>query len=127
MGRENALMSEGIEEAELADMEQRAKGAFAVAPTPWVAWLETRGGLGGESFIRLGDDPALDQELYIRMYTGSNEIASPDVHLDAVIEFIADACNAIQRLVAEIRPPQPLGVARSNVLSCRPQCFLRCR
>jgi hypothetical protein len=80
-----------------------AEEVFAVAPTPWVAWLESRGGLGGESFIQLGDDPALDQELYIRMYTGSNEIASPDVHLDAVIEFIADACNAIPRLVAEIR------------------------
>jgi hypothetical protein len=37
------------------------------------------------------------------MYTGLNEIASPDVHLDAVIEFIADACNAVPRLVAEIR------------------------
>jgi len=102
-GRENAVMSEGIEEAELVEIEQRAGRAFSVAPAPWVAWLETRGGLGGESFIQLGDDPDLDQELYIRMYTGLNEIASPDVHLDAVIEFIADACNALPRLVAEIR------------------------
>jgi hypothetical protein len=102
-GRENAVMSEGIEEAELVEIEQRAARAFAVAPTPWVAWLETSGGLGGESFIQLGDDLALDQELYIRLYTGSNEIASPDVHLDAVIEFVADACNAIPRLIAEIR------------------------
>jgi hypothetical protein len=102
-GRENAVMSEGIEEAELVEIEQRAARAFAIAPTPWVVWLETRGGLGGESFIQVGDDPGLDQELYIRMYTGLNEIASPDVHLDAVIEFIADACNAVPRLVAEIR------------------------
>jgi hypothetical protein len=36
------------------------------------------------------------------MYAGPNETASPEVHLDAVIEFIADACNAIPRLVAEI-------------------------
>jgi hypothetical protein len=70
---------------------------------PWVAWLETGGGLGGESFIQLGDDPGLDQELYIRMCTGSDEIVSPNVHLDVVIEFIADACNAVPRLVAEIR------------------------
>jgi hypothetical protein len=102
-GRDNGVMSEGIEEAELAEIEQRAARAFAIAPTPWVAWLETRGGLGGESFIQLGDDPALDQELYIRMYTGLTESTSPDVRLDAVIEFIADACNAIPRLVAEIR------------------------
>jgi hypothetical protein len=101
--RENAVMSEGIEEAELAELEQRAARAFAIAPTPWVACLETHGGLGGESFIQLGDDPSLDRELYIRMYTGLNETASPDVHLDAVIEFIADAYNAIPRLIAEIR------------------------
>jgi hypothetical protein len=62
-GRENAVMSDGIEEADLAEMEQRAAPAFAIATAPWVAWLETRGGLGGESFIQVGDDPALDREL----------------------------------------------------------------
>jgi hypothetical protein len=103
-GRENAVMSEGIEEAELVEIEQRAARAFAVAPAPWVAWLETHGGLGGESFIQLGGyDPAIDQEFCIRMYTGSNETPSHGEHLDAVIEFIADACNAVPRLVAEIR------------------------
>jgi len=96
-------MTDGVEEAELVEIEQRAVRAFAVAPPPWVAWLETRGGLGGESFIQLGLDPELDVELYIRFYTGSNEVTSPDVRLDAVIEFIADACNAVPRLVAEIR------------------------
>jgi hypothetical protein len=101
--RENAVINEGIDEAELSEIEQLAARALAIAPTPWVAWPETRGGLGGESFIQIGDDPALAQELYIRMYTGVNETASPDVHLDAVIEFIADACNAIPRLVAETR------------------------
>ena len=55
-GRENAVMSEGIEEVELVEIERRAARAFAVAPTPWVAWLETSGGLGGESFIQLGDE-----------------------------------------------------------------------
>jgi hypothetical protein len=102
-GRDNAVMTEGTEEAELAEIEQRAARAFAIAPTPWVAWLEKSGGLGGESCIGLGDDPALDQESYVRMCAGLNETASPDVHLDAVIEFSADACNAIPRLVAEIR------------------------
>jgi hypothetical protein len=96
-------MTDGIEETELVEIEQRAVRAFAVAPQPWVAWLETRGGLGGESFIQLGDDPELDVEFYIRFYTGSNEVTSPDVRLDAVIEFIADACNAVPRLIAEVR------------------------
>jgi hypothetical protein len=60
----------GIEDDELADIEQRAARAFAVAPTPWVAQPETRQPIGGESFIQLGDDSDLGQELYIRLYTG---------------------------------------------------------
>jgi len=96
-------MSDGIEEAELAEIEQRAARAFAVAPTPWIAQLETRQPISGETFIRLGDDPDLDQELYVRMYRGPNQIASPDVGLDAVVDFIAHASGAIPQLVAEIR------------------------
>jgi hypothetical protein len=100
---DNAVMSDGIGEAELAEIEQRAARAFAVAPAPWVALLETRGGLGGESFIRLGDDPVLDNELYVTLDLGTKRVASPDVGLDAVIEYIAQACDAIPRLIAEIR------------------------
>ncbi len=96
-------MSNDIEEAELAEIEQRATRAFAVAPTPWIARLETRQPIGGETFIQLGDDPAVDQELYIRLYTGASEIASPDVGLDAVVDFIAHASDALPRLIAEIR------------------------
>jgi hypothetical protein len=61
-------MSDDIEEAELVVIERRAARAFAVAPTPWIAQLETRQPIGGETFIQLGDDPAVDQELYIRLY-----------------------------------------------------------
>jgi hypothetical protein len=61
-----------------------------VAPTPWVA-LETRQPIGGESLIWLGNDSHLDQEMYISLYTGPGEIASPDVGLDAVVDFIAAA------------------------------------
>jgi hypothetical protein len=100
---ENVVVSHGIEDYKLADLEQRAALAFAVAPTPWIAQLETRQPIGGESFIRLGDDPDLDQELYIRLYMGPNEIASPDVGLDAVVDFIVEAAQAIPRLIAEIR------------------------
>ncbi len=96
-------MSDGIEETELAEIERRAAEAFAVAPPPWVALLETRGGLAGESFIRLGDEPVLDHELYLTLLLGSTRVASPDVALDAVIDYIAHACDAIPRLIAEIR------------------------
>ena len=92
-----------MEDDELAEIEQRAALAFALAPTPRIAHVETREAIGGESFIRLGDDPDLDQELYVRMYTGPNEIVSPDVGLDAVVDFIAQAAQTIPRLVAEIR------------------------
>jgi hypothetical protein len=96
-------MSDGIAEADLVQIEEQAAQAFAVAPTPWLALLETRHGIGGESFIRLGDDQALDHELYIRLYNGADEIRSPDVGLDAVVDFIAQAANVIPRLIAEIR------------------------
>jgi hypothetical protein len=96
-------MSYGIEETELAEIEQSAAQAFAIAPAPWVALLETRGGLGGESFIRLGDDPVLDRDLYVTLHLGTKRVASPDVGLDAVIEYIAQACDAIPRLTGEIR------------------------
>jgi len=41
--------------------------------------------------------------LYIRLYAGPDEIASPDVGLDAVVDFIAEAAQTIPRLIAEIR------------------------
>ncbi|HEY2077651.1 MAG TPA: hypothetical protein VGH53_15060 [Streptosporangiaceae bacterium] len=96
-------MIDGIDEAELVELEQRAARVLAAAPTPWIAWLETRHAIGGESFIQLGDDPASDQELYIKLYTGSNTVTSPDADLDAVIDFVAHAAAAIPRLIAEVR------------------------
>jgi hypothetical protein len=96
-------MSDGIAEADLVRIEEQAAQAFAVAPTPWLALLETRYGIGGESFIRLGGDQAVDHELYIRLYKGAEEITSPDVGLDAVVDFIAHAADVIPRLIAEIR------------------------
>ena len=72
-------------------------------PHPWIAQLETRHPIGGESFIRLGDDPDLDQELYVRLYMAPDEIASPDVGLDVVVDFIAETAQTIPRLIAEIR------------------------
>jgi hypothetical protein len=68
-------MSDVIGEAELAEIEQRAALAFAVAPTLWTSFLETRGGLGGESFTRLGNDRVRDDELYVRLYLASEQLA----------------------------------------------------
>jgi len=96
-------MSDALGEAELAEIEQRAALAFAAAPTPWASFLETGGGLGGESFIRLGSDPVHDDELYVRLYRASQQIVSPDVRLDAVIDFVAHAAEDIPRLIAEVR------------------------
>ena len=107
-------MSYGIEGTELAEIEEYAAQAFAVAPAPWAALLETRGGLGGESFIRLGDDPVLDNELYITLYLGTNPVASPDVGLDAVIDYIAHACDAMPRLMDEIRRLRSLWAQRAS-------------
>jgi len=97
-------MTEGITEAELAEIEQRVAEALAVAPAPWTSFLETRhGGIGGESFVRIGDDPVLDHELYIRLYLASEQLVSPDIRLDAVIDFVANAADDILRLIAEVR------------------------
>ena len=96
-------MADGIGEPELVEMEQRAIHALDAAPAPWIPLLETRHGLGGESFIQFGDDPRLDQEMYITVDLGSQRLNSPDARLDAVIDFIAHASEDVPRLVAEIR------------------------
>lgn len=41
-------MSDDFEDAELAEIEQRAARAFAVAPAPWIAQLETRQPIGAK-------------------------------------------------------------------------------
>ena len=75
-----------------------------MAPTPWTSFLETRyGGIGGESFIRIGNDPLRSHELYIRLYLATEQLASSDVRLDAVIDFIANAADDITRLITAVR------------------------
>jgi len=41
--------------------------------------------------------------LYLRLYLGPDEIASPEVGLDVVVDFIAETAQTIPRLIAEIR------------------------
>jgi hypothetical protein len=104
----------GIEDPELTEIEQRAGRAFAIAPTPWTPLLETRHVIGGESFIRLGNDPNLDQELYVSLHIGSAATA-------AVVRLLADrSCprpgpeSAAERRFMLRPQPAPLAVRRAE-------------
>ena len=62
-----------------------------------------RQGIGGGSFIRFGDDPDVDHEMYIDVHVGERQLFSPDARLDAIIDFIAHAAEDAPRLLAEIK------------------------
>ena len=68
-----------------------------MAPLP-----RDRGGLGGDSFIRLGDDPDVDQEMYLYVYAAGELVRSP-VRMDPIIEFVGCAPDDVIQLIAEIR------------------------
>jgi len=98
-----AIVKDALPDAELLAIEQRAMRALNVVPTPWNPLLETRHGIGGCSFIQIGDDPAVDNEMYIDVHLGARQLASPDARLDAVIDFVAHAPTDVARLIAETR------------------------
>ena len=102
-GRDNDVMTDPLPDADLEQIEQRAQRALDAAPPPWLPFLETGGGLGGCSFIRIGDDPVTDQEMYLEVQTGDGQLTSPDVQLDQIIDFVARAPEDIMRLIAEVR------------------------
>lgn len=81
-------------------MERRIAAA---APAPWQGRLETRDATGGESYIQVTPDSDEDNEIYLRRFVGARELKSPDVRLDADIDFIAHAREDVPRLIAEIR------------------------
>ncbi|WP_439681088.1 hypothetical protein [Embleya sp. MST-111070] len=89
-----------LSDDELAAIERRAAAA---APGPWLAWLETRGGIGGESFIQLRPDADEDDEIYVRRYIAGREVNSPSTELDADIDFIAAARQDVPLLIAEVK------------------------
>jgi hypothetical protein len=101
-GRDNDVMTDPLPDTDLEQIEQRAQRALDAAPPPWLPFLETGGGLGGCSFIRVGDDPDVDQEMYLHVYTGSEQVTSP-ARLDPIIEFVGSAPDDVIRLIAEIR------------------------
>jgi len=95
-------MTDPMPDTDLEQIEQRALRALDAAPPPWFPFLESEGGLGGDSFIRLGDDPDVDQEMYLHVYIGG-ELVRPPVRLDPIVEFVACAPNDVIRLIAEVR------------------------
>lgn len=66
-------------------------------------FLETREATGGCSFVRLGEDPDLDQEMYVDIHVGADKWSSPDARLDDVIDFIGHAAGDVERLLQEVR------------------------
>jgi hypothetical protein len=92
-----------IEDDELDRIERRAAAAFAVLRSPWSAYLETRAGIGGGSFIGTPSEHDGDDEMYITLLVGGKELTSPDPRLDAVLDFIASASADVPKLVAEVR------------------------
>ena len=98
-----AIVKDALPDAELIEIEQRATRALDVVPTPWNPMLETRHSIGGCSFIQIGDDPAVDKEMYLDVHLGARQLTSPDARLDAVIDFVAHAPADVARLITEIR------------------------
>ena len=97
------IMADPLPDTSLELIEQRAVRALDAAPLPWIAEMETRAPIGGCSFIRFGDNPAADQEIYLEVQTGHGRMTSPDARLDSIIEFVACAPEDVMRLIAEIR------------------------
>jgi len=62
-----------LPDTDLEQIERRALRALDAAPPPWVPFLETQGVPGGSSFIRFGDDPDVDQEMYLDVYDGGEQ------------------------------------------------------
>ncbi len=89
-------------EEELESMEARIAAASTGA---WVPVLETRGATGGASCIQIAPATAVeDDEIYLSRFTNGEQVqVSPDLQLDADLDFIASARQDMPRLIAEVR------------------------
>jgi hypothetical protein len=96
-------MTTSVSDDELDAIERRAMKALAAAPLPWQEFLETTHGIGGSSFVRLGQDDDVDREMHLSIHVDGDTWHSPDPRLDAIIDFVAHAAEDVPRLVAEIR------------------------
>jgi GNAT superfamily N-acetyltransferase len=111
------IMSDPLPDTDLEQIQQRARRALDAAPASWIPDMETRAPIGGCSFIRFGDDPAIDQEMYLDVRIGAGQMTSPDARLDAIVEFVAYAPKDVMRLIAEIRRRARIVAASSYYLS----------
>lgn len=89
-----------LTDAELEAMEARDTAA---TPGPWIAYMETRFGTGGESMIQIQRDDDIEDEIYLNHLVGNVRITSPNAQLDNDIDFIAAARQDMPRLIAEVR------------------------
>jgi len=89
-------------EEELDAMEARVAAASTGA---WIPVLETRGATGGASCIQIAPDTAVeDDEIHLSRFTNGERVqVSPDLQLDADLDFIAAARQDMPRLIAEVR------------------------
>ncbi len=71
----------------------------------WIPVLETRGATGGASCLRIAPDTAgQDDEIHLGRFTDGEQVqGSPDLQLDADLDFIASARQDMPRLIAEVR------------------------
>ena len=89
-------------EEELDSMEVRIAAASMGA---WIPVLETRGATGGASCIQIAPATAVeDDEIHLSRFTNREQVqVSPDLQLDADLDFIASARQDMPRLIAEVR------------------------
>jgi hypothetical protein len=75
------IMIDPMLDADLEQIEQRVLRALDAASPPWIPEPETRSSIGGCSFIRFGDDPVVDQEIYLDVHISGRQLTSPDARL----------------------------------------------
>ena len=91
------MPSRELSDADLDEIERRAESA---SPGPWQAFIEDRDHQSGDTIIRMGGDDPLVPDIYVHdSLPGPTFVRVPDADLD----FIAEACQDIPRLLAEVR------------------------
>lgn len=95
-------MEPALSEDDLRLIEGRLRDALEIVSPPWAGHRETGEPIGGESFIA-GGRPSFDEEIYLHVVLGTEQLGSPDPRLDALIDFLAHAPADIATLVAAVR------------------------
>lgn len=68
-----ALVADELTDDDIRAIEQRLTKALGVAPAPWEGFLETRHGIGGSSFIRVGGSSDDGHEMSVGIRRGGAE------------------------------------------------------